>query len=265
MLAAIIGGLPPDLERRVRVAIGRGTAAITDEWTIIWMPSKGRLPGLAPSQITSVLEKASDLGGAHVLIFRGGAAEVDAVVVAEIAPYFRVRWLDKKLLTLIPYSIGDFSVAITEVLKEELEWNSAVKPQDESCCLLLPECAFVANDAVKHLWAIAAQPGIERIRGAALASEKFKSMHWLRRDDVRRVWIDQEGKAFDYHGQRHGVAPFPRSWKFSYQLPVGLHFDVTATDSRAFKVFDWDKNRHAVSGSKHVNIDPHGYVRSKSP
>jgi hypothetical protein len=262
MLAAIIGGLPLDLEKRVRVALERGDAVLTDEWAIAWMPSKGHRPGLAPSQIARVLGKASDLGGAHVLIFRGGAAEVDAVVVTEVAPYFRIRWLDKKLLTLIPYSIGEFCVAITAVLKEELEWNLAVKPQDESCCLLLPECAFAANDAVKHLWEIAGQPGIERIRNAALVSEQFRSIHWRRRDDVRRVWIDQRGRAFDYHGPRHGLAPFPRSWKFSYQLPVGLHFDVTATDSGAFKVFDWDENCHAVSASKHVNIDPHGYVRS---
>lgn len=262
MLAAIIGGLPLDLEKRVHVALERGDAVITDEWAIAWMPAKGRSPGLAPSQIASVLGKASDLGGAHVLIFRGGEAEIDASVVAQIAPYFRVRWLDKRLLTLIPHSIGEFCAAITDVLKEELEWSAAVKPQDESCCLLLPECAFAANYAVKHLWEIAGQQGIERIRGAALASERFKSAHWLRRDDVRRAWIDEEGRAFDHHGPRHGVAPFPRSWKFSYQLPGGFHFDVTAMDSRAFRVIDWDKRRHAVSGLKHVNIDPHGYVRS---
>lgn len=259
MPTVIIGGVPPDTEKRVRAAARKG-AIITTDWTIGWVRSKGHNPGLAPSQLDDLMYKASELGGAHILIFRSREIQIEALVATRVAPYFRVRWLDKRLLTLIPHSIDDFNIAIADILKEELEWNSAVKPQDESSCLLLPECAFAVSGRVKNLWGIASQSGSDRIRGAVKAVQKFRSTHWMR-NDVRRAWIDEGGRVFDHHGARHGVAPFPRSWKFSYHLPDGFHFDVTASESRGFTVMDWERKPHTVPSLSHVNIDPHGYIR----
>jgi hypothetical protein len=76
-----------------------------------------------------------------------------------------------------------------------------------------------------------------------------------------RVWVDSDSKAFDHRGARHGVAPFPRAWKFSYQVVPGFHFDVSSRVSRAFCVHASDGRRHDVLGSRHLNIDPHGWVR----
>ncbi|MGB7585229.1 MAG: hypothetical protein WBM11_10315 [Terriglobales bacterium] len=159
--------------------------------------------------------------------------------------------------------MDEFFEAINTVLDEELKWVELVKPNHESACLLLPECGFSAEDAVKHLWEAATQPGIERIKLAAEACKRFRALHWLpntRSNNGPRVWIDAEGRMFDHRGQRHGVAPFPRSWKFSYQVEKGFHYDVTSRDSRPFHVDASDSRRHSALGDGHVNIDPHGYV-----
>ena len=262
MPAAIIAGLPPDIEKRVLTACRNGQVILDDVWVIAWIRSKSRIPGLAPSQLPEVRKKASTLNGAHVLIFRGRNAEEEALIVQQVAPYFRVRWLNNNLLSLIPHSIDRFGAALVDVLNEELEWNSVVKPQNEACCLLLPECAFLAHNSVKHLWTSAGQAGGERIKSTARAVEKFKSSHWLSHKDGERAWIDGDAKVFGHRGNRHGEAPFPRSWKFSCQIPSGFHFDVTSKHSRAFRVVAWNQKRHDVGGSEHINIDPHGWVRA---
>ena len=225
------------------------------------MRSKNQVPGLAPSQLEDARITASSNGGAHLLIFRGRERQEEALIIAKVVPYFRVRWIERTLLTLIPHSMDQFFGTINEFLSEEIEWINTVKPHDESCCLLLPECAFSAAADVRHLWTAAAEAGIERIRLAARARERFKLRHWLPQKNRSRRWIDGDDRVFDHRGARHGVAPFPRAWKLSYQAAPGFHFDVTARVSRAFHVQAFDGRRQAVSQPRHINIDPHGHVR----
>ena len=260
MPTAIIAGLPLDSDRRVQSAL-KQRVPFPDVWEVKWMRSNSQTPGLAPSQLEGAAQTASSTGGAHLIIFRGRKKHEDDLVVAQVAPYFRVRWVERTLLKLIPHSMDQLFEAINEFLSEELEWINTVKPHDESCCLLLPESAFSAAADVRHLWTAAAEAGVERIRFAARASERFKCRHWLPHQNGSRGWIDSDDRVFDHRGARHGVAPFPRAWKFSYQVVPGFHFDVTSRVSRAFHVHAFDGRRHAVSQPGHINIDPHGYVR----
>ncbi len=260
MPTAIIAGSPPDSDRRIQSAL-KQRDPFPGTWQVIWMRSKSQVPGLAPSQFEEARETASSNGGAHLLIFRGRAKYEEGLIIDEVVPHFRVRWIERTLLKLIPHSMDQFFEAINEFLGEELEWINTVKPHDESCCLLLPECAFSAAADVRHLWTHAAEAGIERIRLAARASKQFKLRHWSPHKSGSRGWIDSENRVFDHRGARHGVAPFPRAWKLSYQVAPGFHFDVTSRVSRAFQVHASDGRRHAVSQSGHINIDPHGYVR----
>jgi hypothetical protein len=260
MPTAIIAGLPPDIERRVRSAADR-RLPLSPNWSVKWFRSKSRVPGLAPSQLSAVNGAASEEVDAHILALRGRDRTLDALLSAQVAPYFRVRWIEARLLRLIPHAVEEFLDDIARVLSEELEWSSNVKPQDESCCLLLPQCAFAADQHVQQLWAAASGAGSERIRAAIRVVENFRSAHWKLYRNGERKWIDDDGRVFDHLGPRRGrVAPFPRSWKFSYRLPPGFHFDVESRDSRAFAVDTSDGQRHTILAGGHLNIDPHGQV-----
>ena len=261
MPTAIIAGLPPEIDRRVQSALKQRTGFAVD-WELLWMRSKGKIPGLAPSQLEEARQMASDRRGAHLLIFRGRQKSEQELVFTEITPYFRVRWIDEVLLKLVPHSMDQFFQTINDVLAEEIEWINTVKPRDEASCLLLPECAFAANSAVQHLWTAATEAGIERIRLAARVIERFGIVHWLSSKNGVRRWIDAGSRVFDHRGPRHGVAPLPRSWKFSYCVSDGFHYDVTSRDSRAFHLNDQSSGRHTARANEHINIDPHGYVRA---
>jgi len=259
MPTAIIAGLPPDTDRRVQAAL-KETSPFPGAWEVIWMRSNNRMPGLAPSQLDDARRTAS-ANGAHLLILRGRGKHEENLVVTEMTPYFRMRWLEHTLLKLIPHSMDQFFEEISRFLSEELEWIDTVKPHDESCCLLLPECAFSAEADVRHLWNAATEAGVERIRLAARASERFRFKHWLPHKNGSRGWIDRYDRVFDHRGARHGIAPFPRAWKFSYQVVPGFHFDVTSRISREFQVHASNGRRHDAPGLGHINIDPHGHVR----
>jgi hypothetical protein len=220
-----------------------------------------------------LLERAADTGGAHLLIFRGRTKDEDAKIQSKILPFFRVRWLDNTLLKFIPHDTNQFFHAINAVLAEEWEWSERIKPKDESSCLLLPECAFSVNSEVKHLWTVASERGLDRVNLAARVQERFSLLHWMltekkgarvgaEKKTVRvGAWIDREDRVFDHRGARHGQAPFPRQWRFSYRVEAGFHFDVTSRYLRPFVVRSEDGHRHDRAGNAHVNIDPHGYVR----
>ena len=260
MPTAVVCGVPPDIDRRVRHEL-QGQAPFGD-WRVLWLRSNCRLPGLAPSQVETAARIASEQGGANLLIFRGRGADEESSVRNELHPYFRSRWIEPTLLKLIPHQINRFFQEISAYLSEEAVWIDRVKPRDESCCLLLPGCTFTARNDVRHVWSAASEAGIERIKLAARAVERFSAVHWLPQKSGSRGWTDEDGRVFDHRGARHGIAPFPRMWKYSYQTPVGFHFDVTSRQSRPFYVQDLNGWRHNERGPNHINIDCHGYVRT---
>jgi hypothetical protein len=260
MPTAIIAGLPPDTDRRVQQFLKEHTP-FPSLWRVTWFRSNGQIPGLAPSQLQEVAQQAASACRAHLLVFRGRPKKEEERVLSKISLYFRMRWIEVALLKLIPHSMERFLDAINLLLNEELEWSETVKPKDDSCCLLLPECTFSAASEVRHIWTAASERGTERIKLAARACKRFQTVHWLTHRNGSRAWIDSVDRVFDHRGARHGMAPFPRQWKFSYQATPGFHFDVTSRSSRDFIVHASDGDRYPRPGSGHVNIDPHGYVR----
>jgi hypothetical protein len=259
MPVAIVAGVPPDIDRRIQAAL-RSEASFGG-WQILWLRSNGRTPGLAPGQIEIAANLAAEHNGANLLVFRGRSADDENALLARLVPNFRVRWIEATLLKLIPHDMPKFFGRISECLSEEAVWIDEVKPKDESCCLLLPSCAFSAKSEVRHLWTAASEAGIERIRLAVRAKERFSATHWLPQKNGARAWTDMDGRVFDHRGARHGIAPFPRMWKFAYQTTPGFHFDVTSRLSRNFHIQAFDGWRYNVPGSNHVNIDSHGYIR----
>jgi hypothetical protein len=128
MPATIIAGLPLDIDRRVQSALGR-TTGFAIGWELTWVRAKGRTPGIAPSQVEEMRQKATSHNhGAHLLIFRNESREGYQVIDSEIVPYFRVRWLSHAILRHIPHQMNDFLFALSSILDEELEWVDRVKP-----------------------------------------------------------------------------------------------------------------------------------------
>lgn len=265
MPTAIVAGVPAEIDRRIQATLKK-TLRSFDSWELTWLRSTSSTPGVAPSQVDSLLRSAAAGSGAQVLVFRGRAKAEEDLAAANIKPFFRLRWLNQALLKLIPHSMNQFFGELDQVLLEEAEWRETVKPADESCCLLLPECSFAADARVRHLWRAATEPGLERIRLAAQATAKFDNIHWQSQSALNhavspRRWIDVDSRIFDHRGPRHGVAPFPRPWRFSYRVADGFHFDVTASDGRGLHLTDHAGRRHVAAGTTHINIDPHGHVR----
>lgn len=98
MPTAIIAGLPLESDRRVQSSL-RQEDVLPSAWHVVWIRSKGRLPGLAPSQLDNLKQTAaSHSGGAQLLVFRGELKRDHELLKAEIAPYFRLRWLDQSIL-----------------------------------------------------------------------------------------------------------------------------------------------------------------------
>lgn len=177
-------------------------------------------------------------------------------------PYFRFRWLDNDLLGYFPDRVAEFISRISALLEEEEYWIRDVKPSNTHSPLVLPQTTFSAHRAVRNVWDLAAEAaGNDRIKGAALAIQSFQQHHGHKMDSGQRAWADTGGRAFDYSGQRHGTAPFPRSWKYSYAIPPGFHFDVTAINGREFSITDSVGVRHTAAARGYFNVDPHGSVR----
>src|SRR5918992_2493778 len=74
-------------------------------------------------------------------------------------------------------------------------------------------------------------------------------------------WVDGNDCVFDHTGPRHGTAPFPRNWKYSYRMEDGFHYDVCDRNQRAFQIADQSNTVHRIKSSGYINLDAHGHAR----
>lgn len=261
MRTALVVGLPIAPAVRLRRAVQRSQVTVPPGWQLEVLRSRHRASvSIDLKVLTQWLEH--DFAGAHVMCFKPPEAREQDRIRSFVLPYFRFRWLQNSLLSSLPANIGDFVTRLSDVLLEEERWASAVRPSDERSPLLLPESSFAAASIVRTAWTVAASASSqEEIEKAARAVEEFQRWHWRRYGAGRRAWLDIGGRVFDDTGARHGRAPFPRSWKYSYQVSDGFHYDVTSGDGREFHLLDRYGQRHRVLTAGHINVDPHGYVR----
>jgi hypothetical protein len=182
-----------------------------------------------------------------------------------IRPFFRFRWFDHSLLKYLGRpDPAEFVRGLSSNLAEESEWAARVKPKDINSPLLLPECSFVPERKNCELWRHASAYGDSgNISGAEKAIRDFQNTHH-RKVNIANFssykWVDREDRIYDQDGPRHGLAPFPREWKYSYRIESRFHFDVTHVDGRQFVLIDASGMQHRVIAGAHLNVDPHGYV-----
>lgn len=79
----------------------------------------------------------------------------------------------------------------------------------------------------------------------------------------RTEWVDDANLKFDHRGERHGPAPFPRGWKYSFEGEEGFHYDVEHFSKRPFNITGALAKR-AITAGDYVNIDCHGYFRGEA-
>jgi len=237
-------------------------------WQIKFAESPEKDPQISLREVKRALTLASEHSDAHILGF--STQQNRQVLSNQIRPYFRFRWFDHGLLRFLGSpDPSPFVNQLASDLAEESSWSDRVKPSALNSPLLLPECAFEVFDKHCDLWRLACSYGdTNNINGAEKAIHTFRNFYrrGIEFKGVRQhKWIDRQDRIFDEAGERHGIAPFPRGWKYSYQIEDGFHFDVTSSTGRSFFVSDADgariRARIRVGGCPYLNMDPHGCVR----
>lgn len=270
MRTAIFAGIPANLIQRTKQTVER-EAGRFPEWQFRYVETQTRGPRLSLRDRRRVHAIAMQIGSVHVL---GLSAERDRPeVAAGFTPYFRFRWIDNSLLwSISSHDPRPFVEMLVGAIAEENEWAARVQPQSLDSPLLLPECSFRCSNPYTRVWQRATSYGDQ---GCVPAAEKaihaFKNAYYRRvvfqtRGEPPRAqqkWVDDIGLIFHDRGERHGVAPPPRDWKYSYRIAQAFHFDVTHVDQRPFTLTDAEGVLHRVPSNvhlKHVNLDPHGFV-----
>lgn len=268
MPSVIIVGLPVGHAKRLAAGIRNEKGAFRDEWQVQYVNSARNGPEIQPKQVAEALTAASAYEHAHVVAVSKQDGSIRQAIANQIRRYFRFRWMKNELLNSISGDVARFFEEFNRLLQEEERWLSLVKPTDLYSPLLLPQDCFAAHEKCRRLWDMAEQYGdIDNIVAAGGAVETFKNTHWTQLAPVghygrSRTWIDQEGQVFAVDENRHGVAPFPRGWKYSYRIEDGFHFDVSSSNERAFTFIDCTRKAYSVPRAGHVNVDPHGHVRA---
>ena len=207
-----------------------------------------------------------------VPMFLGFSAERNRdEVAAAIRPYFRFRWFDHLVLPVLDTPAPTRFIAIlASALGEEREWAEGVRPASDSDALLLPESSFVCSGAHSRMWAKAEAYGSPDSVSAAEKAITAFGQRYYRRIQFQTYgqplrsqykWMDNRRIVFDENGARHGIAPAPRGWKYSYRVEEGFHYDVSKLDRTKFTIKDAEGKTHNIANNDYINLEVHGYPR----
>lgn len=263
MGTAILVGIPRNYIDSVKNAASKLEADL-GFWSIKFVPAPRDDIEIIQKMVGQTLELAAQHESSHIL---GFSTKKDRQGIADqLRNYFRFRWFRHELIRFLKSpDPGPFVQCLTVVLREELDWAARVKPSSLSSPLLLPECSFSADRRCNALWRNALAFGDKQnIDGAEKTIHEFRSVHFRKVEhaDFRAYqWIDKDDRIFDKDGERHGDAPFPRQWKFSYRIEEGFHYDVKHLDGKQFFLMDAFGNRKTAKQGDRINLDPHGYIR----
>jgi hypothetical protein len=265
MRVALLLGIPSGYVGTTKSAIAKSEALFSG-WCIKYIPSNRKEAGILEGMVRHAQEIADQHEDPH---FLGFSTQKDRQRLADqIKPYFRFRWFDHLLLKCLGSpDPSPFVRQLASELAEESEWAVRVKPSDANSPLLLPACCFEAGRKHRDMWRHASAYGDpQNIVGAEKAIRGFRNAHnrkvTFKSFSSTYKWVDERDRIYDQDGERHGIAPFPRDWKYSYKIESGFHFDVTQVDGRKFALVDANGKMNHVNSGDNLNVDPHGYVRT---
>jgi hypothetical protein len=266
MAIALMAGLPSRYLQRVRNVVAAAVQLVGWEFTYV-VSQKG--PDLQIRDRKLLYAEAEKYGSLHVLGF--SAQRNRDEIAATIRPYFRFRWFDHTVLRALDTpDPAHFITVLASALAEELDWAERVKPSSHRDALLLPNVSFICSGANSLMWSKAEAYGsTDSVPAAEKAIEAFGQKYYQRiqfqtygqAPRLQYKWMDDRRIVFDENGARHGIAPAPRGWKYSYRVEDGFHYDVSKQNRVEFKIRDAEGQTHSVPKNGYINLEMHGYVR----
>jgi hypothetical protein len=257
----ILAGLPGSLEKRVK-SIFSTIAQFPEGWELSFMPSKHNNPEIYETDIAKILDFAKEHSESHIVGVSKTDGTIRKTVAGGIRRYFRFRWLKNEALNYISGDREKFALHISHIIEEEQVWLGGVKPRDAASALLLPQGIFACERRFEEMWQRSESFGdINNTRASAVEIENFSQRYFQSSGDAGRRWIDCNTLIYSHHGPRHASAPFPSSWKYSFNLENGFHYDVNHAEGRPFFISDASGISHKAAKGMHINLDPHGNVR----
>jgi hypothetical protein len=263
MSTVIFAGLPQRYLPTLRSLVERQSDRFP-LWNFKYVPTLERSPSLRPRDVSQIERVAATSDRVHVLGMpddKNGHAGA-----AAIRPFFRFRWFPHGLLHLIGSPDPErFISELVAAIEEEEDWAKRVMPQNHNSALLLPETCFTCSARNRDMWRHALAYGDpNNLTGAENAISQFSRthrQHVIFSGHPSYKWVDDSERIYDEDGQRHGDAPPPRMWKYSYKIEDGFHYDLTHLRNRKFSLHDALGIEHRAKADSHINVDIHGYVR----
>jgi hypothetical protein len=265
MPIALLAGLPSRYLNRVKDVIA--SADEVADWNFAYLPSP-RGPSLQIRDRKQIHQEAERVGSLHVIGFSAERDRND--VAAAIRPYFRFRWFNHVTLPVLDTSDpARFIGELASILNQELDWAGRIMPSSDGHALLLPEHCFRCSGTHLDMWRKAEDYGAaDSVPAAEKAITAFTHKYHQRVQfqtyghppRLQTKWMDERKLVFDENGARHGIAPPPRNWKYSYRIVDGFHYDVSKLNRDGFKITDIEGHEHSVVTNKYINLEVHGFV-----
>jgi len=264
----VLAGHQRGLAKKVAEAVAAGSDdGRLDGWNSCLLHSRLQNQSiLEPLLVDEVFKEASKLGGAHV--FGVSIDRKRAEVERQIKPYFRFRWIDAEVIAMTGQGkLEPLIAALASAIVEDQVWIECVKPKDTASPLILPGKIFGTKGEFRDLWKRCESYGDEgAIRAAGKLIHKFTTVYRKRIQSTaneKTPWLDDDDWVWKDDGEAHGVAPFPKNWKYSWAVPEKFHFDVMPKNPRVKTHFtDIHGNNHKLpKDSKYMNVTVHGEVR----
>ncbi len=245
----IIAGMQASVTNR-----NRGYMPQVDDWSVQVIPSRDKKKPDLQSCWTEVLVEASkSIEGAHVFAYHHREDEYPKFN-RRMHDRHRLVWMERDSLGY--YGSAKYTKMIEDHLDFERRWRDKLRPRGVDAAGILPERSFSPKKS-KDMWS------------------RMRSIH-LSKDDLERVstlvrhfreshysggrWEDNRGLQFKVASDRHGSNPPYGSFKFTYRLPEGFHYDVRGNvGNRGFTIEDAEGQSHHFR--RYTNIDPHGSIR----
>ncbi len=245
----IVAGLPTAVTNR-----NKGYVPQVDDWNVRMIPSRDKSRPDLQSCWTKVLtESSKDTEGTHVFAYHYREDEY---------PKFNSRMHDRHRLvwmardSLRYYGSDRYTQMLENHLDFERRWRDKLRPQGVDAAGILPEVSFLPKSC-KDLWS--------RMRSVHLNKDDLERVFTLERH-FREIhygrgrWEDSRELQFKAASDRHGSNPPYGSFKFTYRLPEGFHYDVRGSvPGRGFTIEDAEGQTHRFH--RYTNIDSHGSIR----